>query len=166
MCWHCAGHCAGSFPRRSQTTPARTNPRAGVASLTSLRIQLQRTRVGPGRRDQAALSRFFRRDRIWSSRTCVIRIPWDPARCALASSFGISGSAGAELRAVGLRPGNRSLHATFRSGGSAKLSVTPIGCQDGAVKQDAPRVPESLFNIAHSQKILREILRGRGRIGH
>jgi hypothetical protein len=38
--------------------------------------------------------------------------------------FGISGSGVAELRAAGLRLGNRSLHSTFRSGGSGKLSVT------------------------------------------
>lgn len=56
-------------------------------------------------------SRFFRRDRIWSSRTCEARIPWAPARCAQAScAFGISRSGVAEFRAVGLRLGIRSFY--------------------------------------------------------
>ena len=71
------------------------------------------------------LSRFVRRDRIWSIRTCEVQILWVPGRSAQAScAFGISGSGVAGLRAVGLRLGNRSLHSTFESGGSAKLSVT------------------------------------------
>jgi hypothetical protein len=79
------------------------------------------------------LSQFFRRNRISSSRRCEVQIRLAPAKCAQASCvFGISGSGVSESQAEGLRPGNRSLHSTFGSGGSAKLSVTGR-CRRGAV---------------------------------
>jgi ABC transporter substrate binding protein len=63
--------------------------------------------------------------------------------------LGILGSGVSELRAVGLWLDNRSLHSTFRSGGSARLSVTGR-CQSGAGDGTSiATVPESLVNIAH-----------------
>ena len=51
-----------------------------------------------------------------------------------------------------LRRGNRSLHATFRSGGSAALSVTEMPKWGGDGTNMRPKVRGEAINIAHSPK--------------
>ena len=101
----------------------------------SAAVVRRRTSQQPRISSDPTLSRFVRRDRIWRIRTCEVQILWAPARSARAScAFGISGSGVAELRAVGLRLGNRSWHSTLDQAG-AQNSQSPVDANAGTVME-------------------------------
>jgi len=149
----------------ARTSPQKTLPRPRCGSRPSLRRQRDPPTLAAAIHPRASqhlrtssgltLWRLFRHSRISSSRTCEVQILWGRARRAQDScEVGILSSGVFELRAVGLQPGNRSLHSTLWSGGSITLSVTG-GCQRWA--GDVPNVIsgflESLVNIAHLNKV-------------
>ena len=94
-------------------------------------------------------SQFFRRSRIWRSRTREVQILSDPARYARAPDvFGISGSGVARLRAAGSQPGNRSLYSTFICQAGARNSQSPVDDEEDRDRTSMlSRLPESLVNI-------------------
>jgi hypothetical protein len=97
----------------------------GTMILTSAAALRQRASQHLRTSSDLTLSRFSRRSRIRGNRTSEAQTLLAPARSSQGSyAFGMWGSGAAAARVAELRLGNRSLHSTLGSGGSAKLSVT------------------------------------------